>query len=159
MSKQKLMSVLFAIAISVCLGSTAFGQEITGSITGSVKDSNGAAVPGATVTVSDPSKNDLVVRTVTTTDDGTFSVPNVQISTYTITVEAANFKRSVNTDVKVDVGQRREVNVELVAGKIDETLTITADAVAVELSTPTAGTTISGDQVRELSINNRNFVQ
>src|SRR5688572_14129592 len=159
MSKHKLMSILLAIAISVCLGSTAFGQEITGSITGSVKDSNGAGVPGATVTVSDPSKNDQVVRTVTTNDDGTFSVPNVQISTYTITVEAAGFKKSVSTEVKVDVGQRRDVNIELVAGKIDEVVTVTADAVAVELSTPTAGTIITGDQVRELPINNRNFVQ
>ena len=94
MSKQKLMSILFAIAISVCLGSTAFGQEITGSIVGSVRDSNSAAVPGATVTVSDPSKSDLVVRTVTTNDDGTFSVPNVQISTYTITVEMYEMSRS-----------------------------------------------------------------
>ncbi len=159
MGKQKLMSIFFAFAIAVCLGATAFGQEITGSIVGTVKDSNGAGVPGATVTVTDASKNDLVVRTVTTSDDGSFSVPNVQISTYTVTVQAPNFKRSVSTDVKVDVGQRREVSVELVAGKIEETVTVTADAVAVELSTPTAGTTISGDQVRELSINNRNFVQ
>ncbi len=110
-----------------------------------------------TVTVIDPSKNNLVVRTVVTTDDGTLSVPNVATSTYSVTVEAPNFKKSVSTDVKVDVGQRSLVDVNLAAGSIDEVVTVTADPVAVELSTPTAGTTISGDQLRELSINNQKF--
>lgn len=151
--------MLWAAAIALCLSGIALGQEITGSIVGSVKDANGAAVSGATVNIIDPSKDGLVVRTVVTGDEGTFSVPNIRVSTYTVSVEAANFKKSVNTDVKVDVGQRRVVDVTLVAGRIDEVVSVTADAVAVELSTPTVGTTISGDQVRELSINNRNFVQ
>lgn len=159
MRKKTWSSILFALVISFCFGGLAYGQEITGSIVGTVRDTAGAVVPGATVTLTNPSQGDIVVRTVTTTDDGTFSVPNVAVSTYTVTVEAPNFKRSVNNGVKVDVGQRREVTVSLEAGRINETVTVTADQVAVELATPTAGTTINGDQVRELSVNNRNFVQ
>lgn len=159
MSKKTWSSILFALALSLLLSAFVIGQETTGSIVGTVRDSNGAAVPGATVTITDPAKADLVVRSVTTDDQGIFSVPNVPVSTYNVTVEAANFKRSVSTSVKVDVGQRRPVDVVLEAGNIDETVTVEATAVAVELSTPTVGTTISGDQVRELSINNRNFVQ
>lgn len=159
MSKQKLMSILFCIAISVFFSGSAIGQEITGTIVGNVRDSNGAAVPGASVTITDPSKGDLVVRTLTTNDDGEFSAPNLTISTYTITVEAANFKKSVNTDVKLDVGQRRSVEVALTAGNITEVVTVEADPVSVDLTSPTNGTVISGDQVRELSINNRNFTQ
>ena len=157
--KKTWCSILAALTLAFCLSGAAVAQEITGSIVGTVKDASGAAVSGATVTVTDPSKNNVVVRTVVTSDEGTFSVPNVATTTYTVTVEAPNFKKSVNTDVKVDVGQRRNVDITLAAGRIDETVTVTADQVAVELSTPTAGTTVSGDQMRELSINNRNWVQ
>ena len=158
-SKNKCTSILFALAISLCLSSFAIGQEITGSIVGTVKDSAGAVVAGATVTVTDPTKDNQVFRTVTTNDDGVFSIPNVPPTVYVVTVEAANFKKSVNTDVKVDVGSRRTLDVALEAGNVSETVTVTADQVAVELTTPTAGTTISGDQVREISINNRNWIQ
>src|SRR5436190_4856646 len=110
-SKKTWTSLLLGTVIALCLSSLAFGQEITGSIVGTVKDSSGAVIPGATVTVTDPSKNDQVIRTVVATDDGTFSIPNVPVSTYTVTVEAANFKKSINTNVKVDVGQRRSVDI------------------------------------------------
>lgn len=159
MSKKTWSSILLAMAITLSLSGFALGQEIMGSIVGTVKDSAGAVVPGATVTITDPSKDNLVVRTVTTNEDGEFSAPNVPVSSYTITVEAANFKKSVNTGVKVDVGQRRNVEIELTAGNIAEVVTIEADRVAVELNTPTVGTVINGDQARELPINNRNFVQ
>jgi hypothetical protein len=149
------------IALILCVGLSglAIAQEITGSINGTVRDASGAVVAGATVTISDPSKNDIVVRTLTTNDDGQFDAPSLQSGVYKVTVEAPNFKKSVNTDVKLDVGQRRSVDVSLEAGNISETVTVQADPVAVELTTPTAGTTINGDQVRELSLNNRNWVQ
>ena len=159
MSKKALTSIVFAVACLVAFSAVSFAQEITGSIVGTVRDSNGAAVAGATVTITDPSKGNLTVRTVTTNDEGNFSVPTVAISTYNVTVEAPNFKKAVNTGVKVDVGQRRSVDVILQAGKIDETVTVTADPVAVDLASPTSGTIINGDQLREIPINNRNFVQ
>lgn len=159
MSKKTFGSILLAAALSLCFGSFAFGQEVTGSIVGSVKDVNGGAVAGATVILIDPSKADLVVRTVTTDDDGTFSIPNIPISTYSVSVESASFKKYITTGVKVDVGQRRSVDAILEAGNIAEVVTVEADALSIETSTPTVGTVISGDQVRELSINNRNFVQ
>jgi hypothetical protein len=159
MSRKSLSSILFAVAICLCLSGLAIGQEVTGTIVGVVKDASGSVVPGATVTIKDPSKGDLVVRTATTNDSGEFSAPNLAVSTYSVTVEAPNFKKSINTEIKVDVGQRRAVDVTLEAGRIDEVVTVESDPVSVELSTPTAGTTINGDQVRELSLNNRNFVQ
>jgi hypothetical protein len=158
-SKKTWTSILLAAAIALCFSSFAFGQEVTGSIVGTVRDSSGAVVPGATVTITDPSKSNAVVRTTTTNDSGEFSAPNLTISVYDVTVEAANFKKAVNTGIKVDVGQRRSIDVELTAGNIAESVTVEADRVSVELSTPTAGTTINGDQVREIPINNRNFVQ
>ena len=156
---RSLRVVVSAIVLCVALVSAAAAQEITGSIVGTVKDGNGAAVAGATVMAAIPSQDNHVLRTVTTTDDGTFSIPNVPTNTFSITVEAPGFKRFVQTEVKVDVGQRRNVEVTLEAGAIEETVTVQASAVAVELTTPTSSTSISGVQARELSVNNRNWIQ
>jgi hypothetical protein len=158
--KLKMRHFILA-AMAVCLASfvSLYAQETAGSIVGTVKDANGAAVAGATVTAMIPSQDNIVVRTVTTNDEGVFSIPNTPVNVYSISVEAANFKKVIKTEIKVDVGQRRSVDFILEPGGVNETVTIAADAVSVELSTPTAGTTISGDQVREIPINNRNFIQ
>jgi hypothetical protein len=76
-----------------------------------------------------------------------------------MTIEATGFKKSIQTALKLDVNQRRTVDVVMEAGNIAEVVTVAADQVAVELTTPTSSTVINGDQVRELSVNNRNFVQ
>jgi hypothetical protein len=136
----------------------ALAQDITGSINGIVKDTTGAAVAGATVTITDEDKN-IVVRTVTTGEEGEYSAPSLPVGNYSVTVEAPNFKKSIQTNIKIDVGQRRSIDLALEAGNIAESVTVEADPVAVELTTAAASTVISGDQVRELSINNRNFVQ
>src|SRR3982750_3231086 len=110
MNRKLWYSLFGGLIFALCLSGLTFGQDLTGSIVGTVKDASGAVVPGATVTVTDPNKDNIVIRIVTTSDDGTFSVPIVPVSTYSVTVEAANFKKSVLTDIKVDVGQRRPVD-------------------------------------------------
>jgi len=150
--------LVLAIALLFSLSATALSQEITGNIVGTVKDSSGAAVKGATVTITDDDKG-LVVRTITTGDEGEFSAPQLPSGNYSLTVEAPGFKKSLQTGLKLDVNQRRAVDVALEAGNIAEVVTVAADQVTVELTTPTASTVINGDQVRELSVNNRNFVQ
>ncbi len=133
-------------------------QEVTGSIVGTVKDSAGSAVSGATVTITDAAKK-IQVRSVTTNDEGLFTVANLEPTTYDITIEAPNFKKSISTGVKVDVGQRRPIDISLEPGNIAEVVTVEAAALAVELTPMTAASVINGDQVRELSLNNRNWVQ
>ena len=150
--------LVLALALLFSLSATALSQEITGNIVGTVKDSSGAAVKGATVTITDDDKG-LVVRTITTGDEGEFSAPQLPSGNYSMAVEAPGFKKSLQTGLKLDVNQRRAVDVVLEAGNIAEVVTVAADQVAVELTTPTASTVINGDQVRELSVNNRNFVQ
>src|SRR5438046_10183678 len=86
--KKTLCSILSVLTLALCLGGIAAAQEITGSIVGTVKDSAGAPIAGATVTVTDPAKNNAVVRTVCTPDDGKFSVSDNTISPYTDTIAA-----------------------------------------------------------------------
>ena len=90
MRKHTWSSILLAAAVALFASGIAYGQEVTGAIVGTVKDAAGASVPGATVTVTDPTKNNQVVRTVVASDDGTFSVPNIQPGVYSVSVEAAN---------------------------------------------------------------------
>jgi hypothetical protein len=151
---------LLSLAVALLLGVSAIAaaQEITGNIVGTVRDASGGAVKGAVVNITDEDKH-LVVRTITTGDDGEFAAPQLPAGNYSMTVEAPGFKKSVQTDLKLDVNQRRTVDVSLEAGNISEVVTVAADQVAVELTTPAASTVINGDQVRELSVNNRNFVQ
>src|SRR5437867_2431679 len=155
---QFLRVVLVAIALVFGFTGIAVAQEITGSIVGTVKDSNGAAVPGATVTVTD-SGTKLVVRTVQTNDEGQYTARDLPVTTYDLSVEAKGFKKHVESKVQVDVGKRRTLDVALEPGNIAEVVTVEANPVAVELTTPTVSTVISGDQARELSLNNRNWVQ
>lgn len=159
MIRKSLYFVFVAATFCFSSANAIFGQEVTGSLVGTVKDAAGAAVAGATVTATIPSQGDKLIRTVTTNDDGIFSIPNVPTNVYTVAIEAPGFKKAVQTDIKVDVGQRRSVDATLEAGNISETVTVQADQVAVEVSIPTSSTTITGDQARELSVNNRNWIQ
>jgi hypothetical protein len=151
------MALLLAGVLLFALSNT-FGQEITGSINGSVKDPNGAAVSGATVTITDIAKK-VVVRTVSTSDNGEFSMPLVPVALYELSVEAANFKKHVEYGLKVNVNERRTVDVTLEAGNISESVNVTSDLIQVNTQTPAASNVINGDQVRELSLNNRNWAQ
>lgn len=148
------------VALALCFGLTgmAVAQELGGSIVGTVKDANGAVVKGATVTITDSEKK-LVVRTISTDDDGAYAARDLTVGTYNITVEAANFKRHIANKVQLDLGQRRVLDVSLEVGNVAEVVTVEANPLTVELSTPTSATIINGDQARELSLNNRNWVQ
>jgi len=151
---------LLLATIVLCLGfsSVAMAQEITGSIVGTVRDANGAAVKGATVTINDPLKKEPI-RTTTTDDEGGYSARELHSGMYDVSVEASGFKRHVSSKVQVDVGTPRTLNIALEVGSVAEVVTVEANPLAVELTTPTVSTVISGDQARELSLNNRNWVQ
>jgi len=135
----------------------AAAQDITGSIVGFVKDPQGAAVPGATVTVKDQAKG--VVRTVTTNEEGSYSAPLLLIGRYSVTIEASGFKKYTRSDIELNVNDRIAVDVTLEAGGVNEEVVVQASAVQVELQTATAAGLVSNIEVRELPLNNRNFVQ
>src|SRR5436309_12314939 len=133
--KNGLLCLLFVAAY--CLAGDVHAQEITGSIVGTVKDANGAAVKGATVNVTDSAKK-VVVRTVTTNDEGQFDVRDLPVAAYDVSVEAPSFKKHVESGVQVNVGQRRNLDVTLDVGDVAEVVTVEAAPVAVELTTPSA---------------------
>jgi len=147
-----------ALALLALLTLIANAQEVTGSLLGTVRDSSGATIAGAKVTITDAEKK-AVVRVVTANAEGEFSAPLLQAGIYDIAIEATGFKKRVERGVKLDLNQRRSVDVILEVGAVSEVVTVEASAVAIETSTPTVSTLINGSQIRELSLNNRNWVQ
>lgn len=158
MSKKSIIMTLIAMAMTLSFGLHAFAQETSGNLSGTVRDANGGAVAGATVSLNDTAKN-ITVRKATTNSDGEFSFSNIPTTLYSVSVEAGNFKKSVQTGIKVDVGARRSIDVVLEAGKIDETVTVQAESVTINNVSATSGTIITGAQAREIPVNNRNWVQ
>lgn len=146
-----------ALACVVLMTSAVVAQKTNGQITGTVTDQSGAAVAGATVTVRQSSIG--LSRVVTTTTEGNYSVPDLPAGTYTLTVSREGFSQTVVNNVTVNVASITTQNVALEVGELSATVTITADAVQVESQTGAVGEVVSGEQVRELPLNGRSFVQ
>jgi hypothetical protein len=137
----------------------AFGQAQSNAadIQGTVKDATGAVVANATVTVRNPNTN--VTRNATSNDEGFYRIINVPPGDYEITVEAANFKKTVLPKVTVTVGQAAGVDVTLEAGQITESVTISdATTEIVETSKTAVATTIDQQRINNLPINERNYI-
>jgi hypothetical protein len=146
-----LMSVLFLqIAASAQTGTT-------GQISGSVTDQSGAVVPDATVTLTQVGTGEK--RTVMTSVDGNYSVPNLSIGTYRVTVTKTGFKETAIANVIVNVANVTRQNIALEIGQVSEVVEVTSDAIQVETQTGAVGEVVTGEQVRELPLNGRSFVQ
>jgi Carboxypeptidase regulatory-like domain len=147
---------LFLLVVLALCGIPVVGQvSATGSISGTVTDPQGAVVPNATIT----SKNKAtgLERTTTTSESGTFSIPQVGTGLYTVTVQATSgFKKAQVTDVKVDVGTPATVNVQLEVGAAQETVTIVGGGEVIQTQTATIGTTLTGRQITDIPTASRN---
>jgi hypothetical protein len=121
-----------------------------------VTDSNGAIIPGAKITVTNTGTNKSV--TVVATDDGIFSISSLEPVVYSVSAEAANFKKTVVSNVKVDTASIQTVNVVLEAGNIAETVNIDSSGELINTESGTAGSTITERQLRELPLNNRSVL-
>jgi hypothetical protein len=147
------------LLITFAAASVAFGQAQSNAadLQGTVTDSTGAVVNGATVTARNPGTN--VSRNATTNDEGYYRILNLPPGDYEITVEAANFKKAVRPNVTVTVGQAAQFNVTLEPGEITEVVTVSdATAQIVETSKTAVATTIEEQQINNLPINERNYI-
>jgi hypothetical protein len=133
-------------------------QTIFGRISGTVTDSSDAVVPGATVTVTNSATN--LVRTTTTDEGGFYTVTNLPVGSYTVSVEKAGFKKSNTTDNTLAADTRLTVNVTLEAGAISETVDVTTAAgETVNTTSGEVARVVDKRQVQNLALNGRNYMQ
>ncbi len=133
--------------------------QTSASLSGTVTDPNGGAVAGAKITVSNPAMN-LAIEAKTSAD-GSFSFPTLQPGTYTVTIEASGFKKTVKSGIVLNIADRQSTGaIVLEVGDISNTVEITADASQLLLKTESAeqSQVISGEQVENLALNGRNYL-
>lgn len=134
-----------------------FAQEGTATLRGTVLDPNGAVVPAASVSIANQ-ETGTNRRTATTGESGDYVFTSLIPGLYRITVEAANFKKSVKENVRLNVGETQEFNFTMEIGGSQETVTVTTEEPLVETSTSKIGGNISQQELTELPSINRNFI-
>jgi len=144
--------------IVLSLSAMSAAQELAATLTGTVSDPSGAVVSGAAILVhNDESGAD--VRSVITSDSGNFNITNLPAGRYTVTVSNAGFQTYVAKDVVLNVAEKHTLDVQLKTGQASEKVEVTAEDTPIQTSTAEESGTVTGDQVRELALNNRNFEQ
>ena len=148
--------ILTALLFSMTLASPALAQStaINGTIEGTVKDEQGALLPGVTVTVTSLDTGDI--RVVVTNERGLYRAPLLPLGTYKVTAELQGFKGYERTGISLRAGQTAVIDVSLTVGAISETITVTADSPLVDLAKIEQGRTLSEAEVKTLPLTSRN---
>src|ERR1700680_1374057 len=155
MLKRK--ALLVAVLCSVFSLCPLLYSQANGSLSGTVADKTGSVISGTTVKIT--SQGTGVTREVKTDDSGHYLIPLLPVAIYTIRVEFQGFQTAEQKDIRLQVDEQREVDFSLNPASVSSTVEVTATEVAVETATPTLGQVITEQQVAELPLNGRNFVQ
>ncbi len=131
-----------------------FAQVIsTAQIRGTVQDPSGAAIAGATVTITQTSTG--AVRTTTTAADGTYSLPDLPVGTYRLEVTQTGFTKYVQSGIVLQVGAAPTVNVTLQVGAVTQEVQVSAQAAMVQTQSEGVGEVTPPQQVQDLPLNGR----
>jgi Carboxypeptidase regulatory-like domain len=148
---------ILVIAITALLVSPAVWGQATGSFSGTVTDKSGSPVSGAAVTVT--SQGTGAAREATTDEAGHYIVNLLPVSLYTVRVEYKGFQPAESKDVKLQVDEQRELDFALSPASVSTSVEVVASEVAVETTNPSLGQVITSQQVAQLPLNGRDFVQ
>jgi hypothetical protein len=147
----------FAILMVMAAGQAMFAQDATsGSISGTITDSTGAVIKGATVVLINSDRNH-VERTLTTNAKGYFTATALPLGMYTVKVSGSGFKTTTVTSLLLHVSDALTVNRSLAPGDTSETVTVTADEARVNLEDATASGLINAEQLNEMPLATRNY--
>ncbi|MGH9654098.1 MAG: carboxypeptidase regulatory-like domain-containing protein, partial [Bryobacteraceae bacterium] len=131
-------------------------QEVA-SVSGTVTDPSGAAVPGAKVIITNTATG--ASRTAVTSSRGVYSIPAVNSGVYNVTANAKGFKAFSEQGVRVNVGAKLSIDLHLQLGATSQTVTVEAAAAHLQTTNATVSDVITGKQLQSIAINGRNFSQ
>jgi hypothetical protein len=152
MSVRKLLGAVLA---TVLWAGVVVGQVTTGTISGTVSDSTGAVIPGATVSLRNTETG--IVRTITTNAQGRYNAAQLGLGMYEVTAEAPGFQSVVRSGIEMTVGRQAVVDFALQIGAVAEQITVTGEAPLLETTNATVADLVSEKQMRELPLNGRSF--
>ena len=151
---SKVVSVMFALLF---LAGIAAAQQVSGSMSGVVQDAQGAVVPNAKVTLINQTQG-VTAMTATTGAEGTFVFTPLLPATYTVTVEAAGFKKYSKTEIVLFANDRMGLPpISLEVGSATESVTVEANAVTLETVTAARSGIVTDSQVKDIALNGRSF--
>src|SRR2546422_3531997 len=152
---KEVINLICSFLILIALGITAaIAQTGSSNITGSVRDVNGAVVPGATVTAKNEATG--VTSTQTTTDSGLYAFSSLPVGKYTITVEKQGFKTLQKTNNVLEVGIPLTVDVALEVGQVSETVNVQGGLEQLQTANATIGNVVEHKAIETLPLNGRN---
>jgi hypothetical protein len=154
--RSRILFLLLVCAIALSVSPALYGQA-AGSFSGTVTDKSGSAITGATVTAT--SQGTGVSRQAKTDETGHYLIPLLPASIFTVRVEFQGFQTAENKDVRLQVEEARELDFALAPSTVSSTVEVSATAVAVETTNPSLGQVINAQQVAQLPLNGRDFVQ
>jgi outer membrane receptor protein involved in Fe transport len=144
------------LALLVFVAGSATAQTFRGIILGTVTDSSGGTVPGATVTIKNVDTG--LTRTLTTSDDGSYSAPELPIGNYSVTVEKQGFKTGLITGIKVEVSTERRADVTLQTGELSQKVEVLGEELPmVETTSNNMGGIVEANTVENLPVNGRDY--
>src|ERR1700691_2613500 len=132
-------------------------SQANGSLSGNVVDKTGSVISGASVRITSQATG--LTRETKTDDSGHYLVPLLPPSIYTIHVESQGFRTTEQKDIRLQVAEQLEIDFSLVLASVSSTVEVNATEVAVETTNPTLGQVITAEEVADLPLNGRDFVQ
>ena len=142
------------VLASVCLANPVLAQFDTGQISGFVRDSSGAVIPGATVTATNEGNGQQ--RVGVSNSQGYYVFPSLLVGTYKVSAELSGFNRFITTGVRLSAAARISVDMTLSVGTVTDTVEVRAAAILME--SPVLGRTVGEQQIRQLPLSGRNPV-
>jgi hypothetical protein len=152
--RTSLFVVAFALLFAIC---PALHGQATGSFSGTVRDKSGSAITGATVTVTAQSTG--LTREAKTDSAGHYLIPLLPVGSFTVRVDFTGFQSTEAKDLNLQIDEARELDFSIVPATVVSTVTVSGDAVTTETTNPSLGQVITAQQVSQLPLNGRDFVQ
>src|SRR3974377_430446 len=156
MGSRRFVVLLFVwLAVTATLVSA---QTFRGTILGTVTDTSGAVRPRATVKAKNPAPG--LERPALTSAEGNYSIPELPIGNYTVTVTHSGFQTASNTNIVVDVATERRVDIALKPGQVTDTVEVTGEAIAqVDTTNDVLGGTLDAQAIANIPVNGRDYTK
>ncbi|MBI4890969.1 MAG: TonB-dependent receptor, partial [Acidobacteria bacterium] len=145
---KHVLALVLAVAAPLC------AQQGRGSISGTITDASGAAVPAAAVRIVNTGTN--ASFSAATNEEGYFTAPALTVGSYTVSVEKQGFKKINRTGITLEVDQRIQLNIQLEVGATAEAIEVTGEDPLVDTGSATVGKVVENRRITDLPLNGRN---
>jgi len=156
-STRLVLAIVVAAAMMLVSAPRTFAQTVTGTIVGTVLDSQGAVVPGATISARN--RDTGLERSSTSESAGEFTIASVPAGAYDVTVSAPGFRQEVRSAFTMSVGATLRLDFKLTVGDVQQKVVVTSEAPQVDTTTSTLSGLVTDTSIRQLPLNGRDWLQ